>query len=908
MAGNYTNNQGTSQTENQESSKDPRSIFNTIVPNILDRYDNHSYNLKLYMIAETTREESQDQSSDTGSSEDQRSNTTPIAINTDRGGFMNGAYTASQKDTVVLCQTGVTGTSIRSLNINQAVGSGSSPVDFGVEMTIEQPGAANFPDQIILAKQRLGIRSKYFTTWPFFLEINFQGYSDNPDEDENTSVEDSGGAIKHIQGPYRYKMLLQDMNVDIKNTGSTYNLRFAVFDDALSKNNKVFKIPEYMETTGNTIEEHIKDLQDKLNVFNERPTLGEDSNQELADIYTFGTDDLIGDKQTIIKDSTVEYPDSLLQTARKKAEAKQQGSTKEFVTTQDSETEKGSENTAIDVPICPHDAGSSIEQAIIRILGGNNDYNTAVNPEGADGKKKVETIIPDNISFNAEVIYFDYDEKRGEYAKEIVYNPVLTKTVSQSTNTEKTLGQKSNTAEVLERMRIKKAYEYIFTGRNDQIINVDIDYNLGINLLLPPKDGEGGYYGDHTFNNPAYFDSGVKKSDEILDNLSNLSDFIGKFKNGLAAIQKLKDDPLRALGTYAGLDKQQIKNLLIDKTGNMASQLASRLADRNLNSAITNALRRDGQSGVNTESDNQRQSLLDSYASGNYTPGPSGYTYSEELLGMDGVNVFAEDINSRNEGGDTSDKDEKQDENNESTSDILVPQHEIEYLESPQTLTASTPANTLFGYLASQRKAMDILYNLKVTLRGDPWYLGRSSLSGGSDYKTFLENEDENAGVTSNENFFLFELRQPEYIDPDVDDEDNNTGLYPMGSTSYFISGVYRITEIMNEFIDGNYRTYINSTKEVAIDWSEILEHSSFEEYRDWFLSTNGGEDGKLGDLSPFTPGNNPRKPEYIDRVLTTNPEIFGGPLGLDNPAVQRYFSSEEISAYKSWLSNRGGT
>ena len=112
----------------------------------------------------------------------------------------------------------------------------------------------------------------------------------------------------------------------------------------------------------------------------------------------------------------------------------------------------------------------------------------------------------------------------------------------------------------------------------------------------------------------------------------------------------------------------------------------------------------------------------------------------------------------------------------------------------------------------------------------------------------------------------------------------------------------------MNEFIDGNYRTYINSTKEVAIDWSEILEHSSFEEYRDWFLSTNGGEDGKLGDLSPFTPGNNPRKPEYIDRVLTTNPEIFGGPLGLDNPAVQRYFSSEEISAYKSWLSNRGGT
>ena len=48
-------------------------------------------------------------------------------------------------------------------------------------------------------------------------------------------------------------------------------------------------------------------------------------------------------------------------------------------------------------------------------------------------------------------------------------------------------------------MEIMRAYEYIFTGRNDQILNVDLKYDLGINLLIPPKGAT--RFGNAVLNN-----------------------------------------------------------------------------------------------------------------------------------------------------------------------------------------------------------------------------------------------------------------------------------------------------------------------------------------------------------------------------------------------------------------------
>ena len=113
--------------------------------NLLDAYQNTSYNLKLYMI--------------------------PAKTGYDNGGWMRGAKSAQPRDTVVIAQTSVTGVQIDNLDISfvQGPGTGNS-VATRAQFTLIQPGAADLLDQIQIAKAHLG--HYMYADVPLFLEIN----------------------------------------------------------------------------------------------------------------------------------------------------------------------------------------------------------------------------------------------------------------------------------------------------------------------------------------------------------------------------------------------------------------------------------------------------------------------------------------------------------------------------------------------------------------------------------------------------------------------------------------------------------------------------------------------------------------------------------------------------------------
>ena len=125
----------------------------------------------------------------------------------------------------------------------------------------------------------------------------------------------------------------------------------------------------------------------------------------------------------------------------------------------------------------------------------------------------------------------------------------------------------------------------------------------------------------------------------------------------------------------------------------------------------------------------------------------------------------------------------------------------------------------------------DILLNLDLQLRGDPWYLGEVD-EGFTDHdenkpvKTNKSTTD--ALITSGgDNFVLFELRQPMYFDPFIEDEDDNVGLYATGGQSYFITGVYRIIEVINSFNGGIFTSSVRTAKELSIDLSKLANKNS---------------------------------------------------------------------------------
>ena len=64
-------------------------------------------------------------------------------------------------------------------------------------------------------------------------------------------------------------------------------------------------------------------------------------------------------------------------------------------------------------------------------------------------------------------------------------------------------------------------------------------------------------------------------------------------------------------------------------------------------------------------------------------------------------------------------------------------------------------------------------------------------------------------------------MQTPRVIDPDMDDEDNNTGYLEKAGTAYFISGVYQIMATTCTFNNGMFEIEVNAKKNTALNLSE---------------------------------------------------------------------------------------
>jgi len=64
-------------------------------------------------------------------------------------------------------------------------------------------------------------------------------------------------------------------------------------------------------------------------------------------------------------------------------------------------------------------------------------------------------------------------------------------------------------------------------------------------------------------------------------------------------------------------------------------------------------------------------------------------------------------------------------------------------------------------------------------------------------------------------------MQTPRVIDPDMDDEDNNTGYLEKAGTAYFISGVYQIMATTCTFSNGMFEIEVNAKKNTALNLSE---------------------------------------------------------------------------------------
>ena len=889
MAGNYYTNER------------DNGFLGKVAGNILDQFDNPSYNVKLYMIAAT-----EDNSTSTPSEDNSREDTGKKTIS--HGGFLNGATHAKPENTVILAQTGVTGIFIDNVEIISVPSGKGITLSKEISCSIKQPGAANFFDMIVLARRRLGI-PHLAQDAPFFIEINFQGYQESDMAyTSGTADVDAGGGIKDIAGPYRWRLELLNASIELNTTGSSYEMQFAVVDDLIFADTH-YKTSTTIKTLGSTITEHVNDFQKKLNKYE---TDKADSDKTgTPDRYTFNLSNLVpGDGTTATgqeiitnenlavnrKDtsSNVLPEDVLPESANTRTDIEKKDADRSL--TKNEKAEKFE---------MTFEAGITIEKFIGELLAKNDDFikhttrTKGMTVENIEGEPDPQQIKVNWFTINGNIRQLEWDTVGERYPKEVIFQPAVYKTPieGQLQDIKETKLDKQAISTRVQAMEIKKAYEYMFTGRNDQILNVDLNYPLGINLLIPSK---GGRFSTPLLSNITKFSSEPQSTGASLDGkaLAGVASFLNDAKKFLDIFKKAKDGSISDLATAAGLNPAQIKDVIADRAGATATALVESLSNKQIANAVSSALTSkrgtSNQSGTATESDRQR--LIDSSVGQEYDPQPSGYVYGADLIG--GTHAFGESITEeqRNNAKKTIQDNLTAGESSSGPKISVSSEVNKEEARGPQS-----PSNTLFGYLYGQKSAADLLLDINLTVRGDPWYLGEVD-EGFIDYdenkpvKTNKSTTD--ALITSGgDNFILFELRQPMYFDPFISDEDDNVGLYATGGQSYFITGVYRIIEVVNSFNGGVFSTAVKSAKELSIDLSKMdnKNNLSMEDIQKQYMEEGNS---RTADDTTENGGTFWDDPENIQKVAT----------GIGSTSAEEMLSNGTITSeqYSKWKAKYG--
>lgn len=862
--------------------------------NILDQYDNPTYNLKLYLKP----------GSETASKQTVAKPTSGAAARQTTGPGQGTVAPPTDKKVVVLAQTGVTGTQIDNLEMDGYADVSSSSADVTSltgSFSIVQPGAANFLDQIQWGRKYLGASDNELGTVDFFmyLDITFYGYSSDPNANE------AGGEIIQILETVTYKILTKKIEVKIDNTGSRYEFQFTI-SSTLGFADHIFKLKQNVVLEAGTIKEAFADLEKKYNKI-----LSDTATQfDVADKVKFNTDALLkssGSPPGTVGAATDLYIKDQSLPTHKTSQNLEPSTRVNYAPAP--ETEKDLRRSAatasvagkkqeqvvdrIKIPLTEND---SLYKVVFTILGMNKEFQKLTarktdldNPGNNEVKPDKTFVIWYDI--HCEVKNIKWDKKRSAYAKEYIYTPYLVKDIRSDVALttkeyehlkEKDSLQGSNagnktplTALATKRLQdlyasgaLSKSYFYIFTGLNDQILNLDINYDQGIGLLMPPK---GGMVGDSavvlapSLNNSAPINADLTLGDklEAAKKTANVDSLVDVFKQikGLAT-------NINGLASSLGRSVQEIQNAITDTTGNTARALASSLDGATVNSTLRAFGASEGGDPLAVPGPSTQITVENR---GAYSPEVSGFLYGDDFV-VPGGSITAEQIESAG----LMALDAK------GTAIVTPHARPIEKtVSSPLSgMTSDGPASMLMGYAYRSRNMTSFLMTVNLTLRGDPYWLTRINTEEFTVEKPSRDSTH-NPPANSTKYYFLLTIGSPTKFDFNLQDEDNNTGYWSDGRVSGTFSGLYWPQKWKNRFNNGIFTTEIKANKEISVplqwikrvppgatppDWDKLIGAPSEMQL---FLDSSAATSVTPG--SPSAPTSNPTEP---------NSTGFRNPLG----------------------------
>lgn len=421
--------------------------------NLLDNYDAVTYHWKLFLVTP-------------------EASTTGDVFNTD--------------NQIVIAESGVTDLTIDNVIIESIAtpsidsGTGTSTL---VKFEIVEPAGAALIDQIFYQSIALGIGN--WNVMPFYLQLQFRARSPI---DSSADIDGAPGAIGNLR--WLWTLKLSDMKANVTTVGTKYEISAIVYNE-LAQSNAYFTLQHAVVLNDlSTMEDAMKKLQEILNQDQIYRLI---DNVSIPDTYKITLDDDISGFH-------ITPPTHNTDSSRNDSTIKFDGKNATFP------------------------SGTSVDKIIDTLLANTEEYQKLIknsSTPAANGKtmneevsqmKKLWRIITESRPLK-------YDPRQNNYAREFTIFVVQYDIGVLDTNTfQDSAGAKTIEAErkrlqtYADKGILKKKYNYIFTGLNDQVINFDIRIN---NAFASATARMGGIY-----YNAAMADKGVVNQNHSSDEAS----------------------------------------------------------------------------------------------------------------------------------------------------------------------------------------------------------------------------------------------------------------------------------------------------------------------------------------------------------------------------------------------------
>lgn len=315
----------------------------------------------------------------------------------------------------------------------------------GFNFTIHEPKGAAFMDKMYNTGQAIG--TKNHIKVPYYLELEFLDES-----------------LTHIPGAgFIWSINIIEMKTSVTADGATY-IFDAISTDDFATTNHFAIIPATLSVSATTIGEFFNKLEAKLNDY-QALTVGLYISE--ADKYVFNVDPEIASLEMV---SNMEFSNNQME----------------------SFGESSIEDHVITVPK-GYDIATISENLMVACDAWY--HNISIPEEAREATSLVEHRGRVDFSrywkIETNINYKTYDTLRRDYQIEVVYNIIPYKTVRSNPN----LGDQkdwidSRNKNIINTFEVKKAYDYLFTGLNTEVLNFDFNMDLLWFSPLPNKGGE----------------------------------------------------------------------------------------------------------------------------------------------------------------------------------------------------------------------------------------------------------------------------------------------------------------------------------------------------------------------------------------------------------------------------------